>query len=76
MSWLRAVRGLRTRPAAQAPVSATAETRGDQVSIVSGIRPGQQVVTAGQIKLRNGSAVVVDTRVQPSDAAVPTVADE
>lgn len=51
-------------------------TRGDQVAIVSGIKPGDEVVSAGQIKLRNGSVVVVNNAVQPTDDAHPTPPNE
>ena len=45
----------------------TGETRGDQVAIVSGVSAGETVVTAGQIKLRNGARVVVDNSVLVSN---------
>jgi membrane fusion protein (multidrug efflux system) len=32
----------------------------DRVAIVSGLQPGEQVVTTGQIKLNNGSRVKID----------------
>ena len=32
-------------------------SRGDQVAIVSGVKPGEEVVTSGVFKLRNGAAV-------------------
>jgi membrane fusion protein, multidrug efflux system len=35
-------------------------TRGDQVAIEDGLKAGEVVVTGGQIKLRNGSAVVIN----------------
>lgn len=47
------------------------ETRGDQVAITSGIAVGDEVVTAGQLKLRSGSPVVVNNQVVPTDAATP-----
>ncbi|HOL37659.1 MAG TPA: efflux RND transporter periplasmic adaptor subunit [Rubrivivax sp.] len=50
----------------------TGPTRGDQIAIVKGLEAGQQVVTSGQIKLKSGTPVVVDNRVQPADAAHPT----
>ncbi len=46
-------------------------TRGDQVAIEDGIKPGEVVVTAGQIKLRNGSAVVVNNDVLPGNDPNP-----
>ncbi|HSW68629.1 MAG TPA: efflux RND transporter periplasmic adaptor subunit [Gammaproteobacteria bacterium] len=39
------------------------ERRGDQVAIVSGIQPGDQVVTSGQLKLQNGTHVVIDNSI-------------
>ncbi len=50
----------------------TGETRGDQVAIVKGLEEGQTVVTSGQVKLKNGTSVVVDNSVQPSNNANPT----
>lgn len=50
----------------------TGETRGDQVAILKGITEGQEVVTSGQLKLKNGTPVVVDNRVQPANSASPT----
>ena len=49
----------------------TGDTRGDQVAIVKGINPGDTVVTAGQIKLRNGSPLHIDNTVQPANNANP-----
>ncbi len=46
-------------------------TRGDQVAILSGIRPGEEVVSAGVFKLRNGAAVQVNNTVRPSDDPAP-----
>jgi membrane fusion protein, multidrug efflux system len=51
-------------------------TRGDQVSITSGIREGELVITSGQLKLKNGSVVVINNKVQPSNDAVPQPVDE
>ena len=50
----------------------TGETRGDQVAITSGLQEGQMVVTSGQIKLKNGTPVVVDNSVQPANSPNPT----
>lgn len=51
-------------------------TRGDQVAVLTGVAPGDRVVTSGQMKLRNGSTVVIDTKVQPSNDAAPKPVDE
>jgi membrane fusion protein, multidrug efflux system len=51
-------------------------TRGDQVAILSGVAVGDEVVTAGQMKLRNGTAIVVNNAVQPTDDPNPTPPNE
>ncbi len=53
----------------------TGLTRGDQVVILKGVRAGETVVTGGQLKLRNGSPIVVNNRVQPSDNPNPQVSN-
>ncbi len=51
----------------------TGETRGDQVSVLDGIAEKQMIVTAGQLKLTNDTAVVIDNTVQPDSRAVPVL---
>ena len=46
-------------------------SRGDQVAIVSGVNPGDEVVTSGVFKLRNGAAVQVNNKVQPGNSPAP-----
>ena len=43
------------------------EGRGDQVAVLSGLKVGEEVVTSGVFKLRNGAAVLVDNKVQPGN---------
>jgi membrane fusion protein (multidrug efflux system) len=50
-------------------------SRGDQVAVVSGINPGDEVVTSGVFKLRNGSAVVVNNKVKPANNPKPKPED-
>lgn len=50
----------------------TGETRGDQVAILKGLKEGQQVVTSGQVKLKNGTPIVIDNSVQPANSPNPT----
>ncbi|HEX3730623.1 MAG TPA: efflux transporter periplasmic adaptor subunit, partial [Opitutaceae bacterium] len=46
------------------------ETRGDFVAVSEGLNPGDEVVSAGVFKLRNGEAVVVDnTKAPPAQLA-------
>lgn len=50
--------------------------RGDQVAVTKGVREGELVVTSGQLKLRNGSPVVINNRVQPANDANPNPQDQ
>jgi len=50
-------------------------TRGDQVAILKGVEDGDMVVTAGQIKLHNGSVVTIDNTVTPTADASPIPID-
>jgi membrane fusion protein (multidrug efflux system) len=50
-------------------------SRGDQVAIVSGLNPGDEVVTSGVFKLRNGAAIRVNNKVQPENNPAPKPAD-
>ncbi len=51
-------------------------TRGDQVQILDGVKPGDEVVTAGQVKLHNGSPVAVNNTIQPSNDPNPNPPNE
>jgi membrane fusion protein, multidrug efflux system len=50
-------------------------TRGDQVAVLKGVGEGDTVVTAGQIKLHNGSVVLIDNSVTPTADAAPVPID-
>ncbi|MFZ6726313.1 efflux RND transporter periplasmic adaptor subunit [Undibacterium sp. MH2W] len=50
----------------------TGATRGDQVAVLTGIQAGQVVVTSGQLKLKNGTPVLIDNSVQPKNNPNPT----
>ena len=49
--------------------------RGDQVAVLSGINPGDEVVTSGVFKLRNGAAVLVNNTVRPENDPAPKPED-
>lgn len=51
-------------------------TRGDQIAILSGVQDGETVVTSGQLKLKNGSPVVINNKVLPSNEEKPEPEDE
>ncbi len=46
-------------------------TRGDQIAVLTGIQPGEAIVTAGQIKLQNGVALNINNTVTPSNDMNP-----
>ena len=49
--------------------------RGDQVGIVSGVKPGDEVVTSGAFKLRNAAAVFVNNKIRPGNDPAPKPED-
>jgi membrane fusion protein (multidrug efflux system) len=49
--------------------------RGDQVAVLSGIKAGEEIVTSGTFKLRNGAAVSVNNKVQPGNSPAPKPED-
>lgn len=55
----------------QQSVITTGETRGDQVAILSGLKDGDEVVTSGQVKLRNGVPILVNNEVVPANDPNP-----
>lgn len=57
---------------AQQTFVTTGPTRGDQIAVLKGINDGDEVVTSGQLKLKNGTPIDISSALQPSDAANPT----
>jgi membrane fusion protein (multidrug efflux system) len=49
----------------------TGAARGDQIAIVTGVNPGDEVVTSGVFKLRNGAAVQINNTVRPANNPAP-----
>lgn len=49
----------------------TGLTRGDQVAILKGVEEGATVVTSGQLKLKNGTPLIINNKVQPANAPDP-----
>lgn len=53
----------------------TGATRGDLVAVTEGLKPGEQVVTSGLLKLRNDAEVTINNKVQPSADSAPAAAN-
>jgi len=51
------------------------EARGDQVAVLSGIEAGDEVVTSGAFKLRNGATVQVNNEILPANDPSPRPED-
>lgn len=53
----------------------TGKTRGDQIQILKGLKEGMQVVTSGQLKLKNEMEVKINNAIQPTDNPAPELRD-
>jgi membrane fusion protein (multidrug efflux system) len=51
-------------------------TRGDQVAVLDGLHEGDVVVTSGQLKLHQGSAIMVNNSILPANDASPHPEEE
>jgi membrane fusion protein (multidrug efflux system) len=51
----------------------TGLTRGDQIAVLKGVNEGDMIVTSGQIKLHNGSTVLINNSITPTADATPDV---
>jgi membrane fusion protein (multidrug efflux system) len=49
----------------------TGSTRGDLIAVTDGLKPGEQLVTSGLLKLRNDAEVTINNKVQPAADALP-----
>jgi len=54
----------------------TGGTRGDQVAVMKGIKEGDIVVSAGQLKLKNNSPVIINNKIVPSNDKAPKPVDQ
>jgi len=58
-------------PVAQQVFVKTGDKRGDQVAILGGLKAGDTVVTSGQLKLKNGTPLIINNDVLPANEAAP-----
>lgn len=54
----------------------TGDMRGNQVAVLKGVKEGDMVVTSGQLKIKDGSYVVINNTIQPSDNPNPNLPTE
>jgi membrane fusion protein, multidrug efflux system len=47
------------------------EERGDFIAVLDGVKPGDELVSAGAFKLRNGARVIVNNKVKPTPELNP-----
>ncbi|OYW11424.1 MAG: efflux transporter periplasmic adaptor subunit [Acidiphilium sp. 37-67-22] len=52
------------------------QTRGDQVAVLKGVKPGEEVVVAGQVKLKNGTPVAINNKILPQNLPNPSAPNE
>jgi membrane fusion protein (multidrug efflux system) len=51
------------------------QSKGDLTAIVSGLKPGDEVVTSGVFRLRSGEAIIVNNKATPGSQTSPTPSD-
>jgi membrane fusion protein, multidrug efflux system len=65
----------KTYRGARQQVVKVGESRGDRVAILSGVNPGEEVVTSGVFKLRPRAHVQVNNNIQPQNSDAPRPED-
>lgn len=58
-------------PEAQQVFVTTGSRRGDQVAVLTGLEEGAEVVTSGQLKLKNGTPLIIDNSKLPKNDPNP-----
>lgn len=53
----------------------TGRARGDFISVETGLKPGERVVSAGLFKLRNGMSVIENNNLSPKSSETPRPSD-
>lgn len=54
----------------------TGESRGDQITILKGLKAGDEIVTTGQLKLKNGTTIAINNKIQPDNNPNPDTPNE
>jgi membrane fusion protein, multidrug efflux system len=54
----------------------TGQTRGDQIAVLTGVKEGDTVVSTGQLKLHNGSPLIINNSVEPTNDPNPKPSEQ
>ena len=52
------------------------ESRGNQTAVLHGVQAGDTIVTSGQLKLKNGSVVVINNKIPIPDDPNPQLQND
>lgn len=63
-------------PTAQQVFVTLGPTRGDQVAVLKGLSAGEQIVSSGQMKLKNGTSISINNSVQPLNSPSQTLQNQ
>jgi membrane fusion protein (multidrug efflux system) len=50
--------------------------RGDQITVLKGLKAGEEIVTSGQLKLKNNDVIKIDNAIVPPDKEAPALPNE
>jgi membrane fusion protein (multidrug efflux system) len=51
------------------------QSKGDLTAVLSGVKPGDELVTSGVFRLRSGAAIIVNNKAQPGSEISPNPSD-
>jgi membrane fusion protein (multidrug efflux system) len=63
-------------PTAKQVFVVTGETRGEQVTVLQGLKVGDEVVSSGQLKLKNGDQIAINNSIIPGNSPEPSLPNE